>query len=186
MTPLSDPHKTAARQQAKLRRDGLDRANCGERLAQWATWLHDLDPQSIVAGYMPFGSEMDVVPLLLALRHLGHDLALPVITGRNLPLEFRLWWHDQPLQPGPWGILQPGGDAPAVRPDVVLAPLLAFDRLGWRLGYGGGFYDRTLTALGHPLAVGVAFAAQEVDHVPHTDYDHPLNYVITETELIAI
>jgi len=93
------------------------------------------------------------------------------------------------METGPFGIQEPTAAAPVLRPDLLLVPLLAFDRSGHRLGYGGGFYDRTLRALradGAVLAVGIAYAGQEVDAVPVAEYDQPLNWIVTEREAIEI
>lgn len=186
---MQDPQKALARRQAKQLRDGLNCPDAPLGLAARGDAVFALNPGGAVAGFFPFGSELDVRPLMFRLHDLGCALALPVIVGKDLPLEFRLWLPADVLIPGPMGILQPGPAAPVIRPALVLAPLLAFDRQGWRLGYGGGYYDRTLAALGaNPpvIAVGIAFAAQEVDHVPHDSHDQPLDYVATETELIKI
>ena len=186
---MQDPQKALARRQAKHLRDTLNCPDAPLRIAAWADALYALGGGGPVAGFFPFGSELDVRPLMFRLHDLGCALALPVIMGKDLPLEFRLWLPSHTLIPGPMGILQPGPDASVIRPALILAPLLAFDRQGWRLGYGGGFYDRTLAALGDDppvITVGIAFGAQEVDHVPHNSLDQPLGYVATETELIKI
>ena len=91
------------------------------------------------------------------------------------------------MSEGAFGVREPFPEASEVRPDVLLVPMLAFDRQGFRLGYGGGFYDRTLALLrqdGSPVAIGIAFAAQEVDRVPVAEYDQPLNWIVTEREAI--
>ena len=117
----------------------------------------------------------------------GARLALPVIGARDRPLKFRAWTNDGVLQPGPLGILQPPDGAEQLAPDIVLVPLAAFDRAGHRIGYGAGLYDRTLTELRAQkpvVAIGVAFAVQEIEHVPATDHDAPLDFMLTETEII--
>jgi len=114
----------------------------------------------------------------------GHPLALPRVQGRGRPLAFHAWRPGDPLLAGPFGVMEPDPDAPALRPRVLLVPLLAFDRQGGRLGYGAGYYDLVLHALRAlcppPLAIGVAFAAQEVDRVPTGPRDQPLDAVVTE------
>ena len=143
----------------------------------------------VVSGYHPIGSEIDPRPLLAKLRGEGHNVVLPVVISKNAPLLFREWVEGDPMVRGPFGVTEPLPGAPEVTPDVLLVPLLAFDRRGFRLGYGGGFYDRTLTNLrkqGVPMAVGVGFAAQEVDVVPVAEYDQPLNWIVTEREAIEI
>ena len=185
----ADAEKSAARHRAKVLRDTLNLPHAPAQLAGWAGGLHPLTGGGPVAGFFPFGSEIDVRPLMTALHDLGCALALPVIVGREKPLEFRQWTLSDPLHPGPMGILQPGPDAPILRPALVLTPLLAFDRQGWRLGYGGGYYDRTLTQLGQippVVAVGVAFSGQEIAEVPHQPHDRRLDFVATELELIRI
>lgn len=144
---------------------------------------------SIVSGFFPIGSEIDPMPLMLQLRSLGHPLALPIVGEMGAPLIFRTWEPGDDMESGPYGIQEPRASAPKVTPALLLVPLLAFDRRGYRLGYGGGFYDRTLAQLnatGKPLAVGLAYAVQEVEAVPVADYDQPLNWIITEREAIEI
>jgi 5-formyltetrahydrofolate cyclo-ligase len=137
-----------------------------------------------IAGYWPIGDEVDVRPLLEALTGAGYAVALPRVAGAGRPLAFHRWRGDDALIEGAHGISEPDpAVAPELVPDIVITPLLAFDPLGYRLGYGAGYYDRTLRALraaGQVLAVGAAFAAQQVDHVPHGDHDEPLDWVVTE------
>ncbi|MDE2445737.1 MAG: 5-formyltetrahydrofolate cyclo-ligase [Alphaproteobacteria bacterium] len=143
---------------------------------------------SVVSGFHPYQSEIDTRPLLGKLAGEGWTTALPIVVKPSTPLIFRRWLPGEPLISGVWGIKRPPDDAPEVAPDVLLIPLLAFDRKGYRLGYGGGFYDRTLEKLrAHKavIAIGVAYSVQEVDAVPHDHYDQFLNYVMTEKELIT-
>jgi 5-formyltetrahydrofolate cyclo-ligase len=117
-----------------------------------------------------------------ALAEAGHGLSLPVMEGKGRPLIFRAWTPGDPLAEVTWGIREPLPAAPVVEPDVVLVPLLAFDHAGHRLGYGGGFYDRTLERLraAKPVvAIGLAYDEQRVDSVPHHDYDQRLDWVLT-------
>lgn len=139
-------------------------------------------PPGIVSGYYPMEGEIWPLPLMAALRSKGHSLALPVMQGKGDPLLFRAWNPGDPLIPGVWGIRQPAPDRAVVLPDIVLVPLLAFDARGYRLGYGGGYYDRTLRSLRAVkpiLAVGLALDELEVDAVPHLDYDERLDWVLT-------
>jgi len=188
-----DQEKIEARHKAKMVRkalgDDFTARGAALRLTQWAEELHAMAGGGAVAGYYPKGSEIDILPLMDRLRRLGNPIALPVMTGPERPMEFRLWLPERDLHSGPFGIKEPGSDADVVRPSLVLAPMLAFDRQGRRLGYGGGYYDRTLDSLiGEPqvLVVGVAYAAQEIAHVPHEAHDHVMSIVITETELIRL
>ena len=136
-----------------------------------------------IAGYMPIRSEADPLPLLGELCRLGHICALPRVVGADQPLTFHVWEPDSPTDEGPFGTRVPVADAPRIVPDIVLVPLLAFDLNGMRLGYGGGFYDRTLESIRMErtcLAVGIAFSAQEQDLLPHDTFDQPLDWVVTE------
>jgi 5-formyltetrahydrofolate cyclo-ligase len=128
-------------------------------------------------------SEISPLPLLRRLADAGASLALPAVTGRGQPLVMRAWSFGAPLNPGVWGIREPPADAPELYPDILIVPLLAFDRRGYRLGYGGGYYDRTiarLRAMKPVTAVGIAFAAQQIDELPTTPRDERLDLVLTE------
>lgn len=138
---------------------------------------------AVVAGYWPMRDELDPRPTLAALSGRGCRIALPVVVGEGQPLLFRAWEPDEPLQPGPYGTVQPADEADLVDPQLLLVPMLAFDRSGRRLGYGGGFYDRTLGALRGRFAVqaiGIAYAEQEVAAVPAGPEDARLDGVVTE------
>lgn len=139
---------------------------------------------ALVAGFWPMGPEIDVRPLLKALEARGHALALPVTPKRGRPLLFRRWRWGEPLGRGPIGTRQPEAGE-TVRPDFLLVPLLAFDRAGRRLGYGGGYYDRTLAALAGAEALGCAYAAQEMREVPAGPEDARLRRVATEKGVVA-
>lgn len=140
-----------------------------------------LDRSEIVAGYWPIRDEMDIKDIIARLMDAGQPVCLPVVLGDEQPLELRLWQDGAPLYEAGFGTLAPEESAPRVEPDVILMPLLGFDRQGTRLGYGGGYYDRTLAALGRrPRLVGFAFALQEVDHIPREAHDVPLDAIVTE------
>lgn len=144
---------------------------------------------TVVSGYWPMGEEFDLGPALSGLDAEGFVCALPVVTPMGEPLVFRRWRPGDPLTPGPFGTRAPPETAPDVVPAVLLVPLLAFDRAGRRLGYGGGYYDRTLRGLrraGEVLAIGIAFAAQEVIEVPAGPGDERLDWVVTEREAIEV
>jgi len=142
-----------------------------------------------VSGYLAMAEELDPLPAMAALADAGWRRCLPVVAGKGQPLVFRAWNPDDPLEEGVFGTRHPAAGAKTVAPDLLLTPLLAFDRQGYRLGWGGGFYDRTLAALRAAkaiAAVGIAYSAQEVDAVPRADYDARLDGVVTERETIRI
>jgi 5-formyltetrahydrofolate cyclo-ligase len=148
-----------------------------------------IGPGSVVAGYWPIVTELDDRPLLARLDERGVICALPVVVSANAPLMFRRWRPLDDLEAGVLGTSHPPATAPEVVPDVVLAPLLAFDREGYRLGQGGGYYDRTLAFLrsrGVLTAVGVGFAAQRTDSVPRGANDERLDWILTEEMLIQV
>lgn len=142
----------------------------------------------IVSGFIPYKSEITTIPMLNRLRRQGWQTCLPVVIAPEQPLVFRAWAPGDPLVPGVWDIPIPDATAAELLPDVLLVPMLAFDRRGYRLGYGGGFYDRTLEklrALKPVVAIGVAYHAQMVEEVPTGLHDAPLDYVMTEQESFA-
>jgi 5-formyltetrahydrofolate cyclo-ligase len=181
--------KTALRRDAITRRDALPadaRQAAAEAIAARAFPLV-LAPGTIVSGFMPMKSEIDPQPLMRQLAEQGVRLALPVLAGRGKPLVLREWTFGEPLSEGVWGIREPEPEAEEVEPDILLVPLLAFDRAGHRIGYGGGYYDRTIVQLRTRkavVAVGLAFAALEVPVVPVTQGDAGLDLVLTEREVI--
>jgi 5-formyltetrahydrofolate cyclo-ligase len=157
-------------------------AVAGPKLAAAGLDVLGLEPRT-VSGFKSFADEIDVGPLMARLAREGWRTALPVVVGRGLPLVFRGWAPGEPMVAGHWSIPVPLETAPELEPDVLLVPMLAFDGAGFRLGYGGGFYDRTLAALraSKPvIAVGVAYAAQEVAEVPRGRHDEPLDWILTE------
>jgi len=176
-----DALKRAARERAKAARTGCDPA-LGADLARHV--LADFPPPTgaVVAGFWPMGDEIDIRPLLVALHGRGHRVVLPVTPRIGNPLTFRQWWPGQAMQAERFGTMRPTGEE--LVPDFLLVPLLAFDRAGRRLGYGGGFYDRTLPGLAGAVAMGCAYATQEVDEVPAGPYDFLLNAVATEHGVI--
>jgi 5-formyltetrahydrofolate cyclo-ligase len=189
MDDASAIEKSRLRTEAIARRDALpadQRQAAAEAIAARPFPL-PVRTGTIVSGFMPLKSEISPLPLLRKLTAQGARLALPAIAGRGHPLAMREWSWGDPLAAGVWGIREPLPQARAVDPDIVLAPLLAFDRAGHRLGYGGGYYDLTIAQLrGRKtiVAVGVAFAAQEVFTVPVTPRDAPLDLVLTERGVI--
>jgi 5-formyltetrahydrofolate cyclo-ligase len=185
--------KTEARAQAKLRRAEAA-ASAGIAAAEAvsgrvAALLAAFPKTTLVAGYWPIGTELDVRHTLSHLDLIGFGCALPVVVAKGEPLTFRTWTPQTLMERSGLGILAPAATVPAVEPDVLLVPLLAFDRAGFRLGYGAGFYDRTLERLRRSksvTAIGIGFAGQEVDSVPRDQYDQPLDWLVTERFVLKI
>lgn len=148
--------------------------------------LHD---GATVSAFWPLPDEFDTRPLMYALHERGHPIGLPVVEKRGLPLRFRVWEPGTPLVRGNFNVEIPAAHCPECVPEILVVPLLAFDREGYRLGYGGGFYDRTiagLRAIGPTIAVGYAYAGQEIDAVPHDETDAQLDWVVTERAAFRI
>ncbi|RDE08186.1 5-formyltetrahydrofolate cyclo-ligase [Pelagibacterium lacus] len=175
------------REEALARRAAIpqaDRADSAKAAADGFLEGVPLSRDQIVALYWPIRDEIDCKPLLTRLVDSGQPVALPVVLGEDSPLELRLWEEGQALYPSGFGTLAPAETAPVVEPDIVVIPLLAFDRKGTRLGYGRGYYDRTLAHMSKtPLLVGYAFSGQELDFIPRFDHDRPLDILVTEAGL---
>lgn len=145
----------------------------------------------VVAGYQPMGSEIDPSALMARFEAAGAQIVLPRTApkGSGLPLSFHLWSPGQPLIKSDFGVAEPSPEATQLDPDLVIVPLLAFDGLGHRMGYGQGHYDRTLEVLrarGPIRAMGLAFEAQKVATVPREDHDQPLDGILTQTRYMAL
>jgi 5-formyltetrahydrofolate cyclo-ligase len=177
-----DAAKQAARQAVSARRKGLDAEAAGRALAGHVLRECAPPPGAVVSGFWPLGAEIDIRPLLIALHERGNAIVLPVTPRRGQALTFRGWQPGDVMVPERFGTMRPIGEIRT--PDMLLIPLLAFDSAGGRLGYGGGFYDRTLLDLPGRLRLGCAFAAQEVDAVPVGPYDVRLDAVATENGII--
>jgi 5-formyltetrahydrofolate cyclo-ligase len=183
--------KIGLRKAALARRDALGadvRAAAAQAIAA-RPFPMPVPPGAIVSGFMPLKSEINPLPLMRTLADAGAKLALPVVAGKGSPLTMRAFTFGDVLVSGVWGIREPKPEAPEVFPDILLVPLLAFDRSGHRIGYGAGYYDMTITALRarkSVAAVGIAFAAQEVAQVPSTPRDARLDLVLTEREVIDV
>jgi 5-formyltetrahydrofolate cyclo-ligase len=183
--------KAALRQQAMVRRDALpaDARKAAAEAIAGRRFPLSIAPGAIISGFMPLKSEINPLPLMQKLAEAGAWLALPVVAGRGKPLIMREWAWGEPLASGVWGIREPKPEAAEVEPDILLVPLLAFDRAGHRIGYGAGYYDMTIKGLRarKPVsAVGIAFAAQEVEKIPATPRDACLDLVLTEREVIDL
>jgi 5-formyltetrahydrofolate cyclo-ligase len=181
-----DHQKRAARREAQRLRAFLhedQKMRAPLALAHTGLDFTGLERGLIVSGFFPCRSEIDTLPLLARLASEGWITCLPVVQGERQPLIFRKWAPGEPTVPGVWAIPMPPEEAPEVEPDILLVPLLAYDAEGYRLGYGGGFYDRTLAGLRQRkpvIAIGVGYEAQEIQHVPHGPRDEKLDYVLTE------
>ncbi len=188
MTVALAEAKAALRQEAARRRDAAkdparDRAAC-ERL------LSALGDQAgrVVSGFLPIRSEIDPRPAMKALHAAGARLCVPVVMAKAAPLAFREWTPGGALTRGNFDVEIPA-EGEWLTPETLIVPLLAWDRRGRRLGYGGGFYDLTLARLratGPVSAVGFAFAAQETQAVPAAETDAPLDRIVTELEVLEI
>lgn len=182
---MTADEKTAERTRARARREAAHArhgSRAGALIARNGLAFLGPAPGAIVSGFSSIRDEIDPGALLVRLAQEGHRLCLPVMQGKGLPLVFRAWAPGDETAPAAWGIAEPLPCEPVLEPDVVLVPLLAFDAQGYRLGYGGGFYDRTLVRLrvSKPVvAVGVGYDEQRIDAVPHLDYDQRLDWVLT-------
>lgn len=180
--------KKALREEALARRDGLDpqwRIEASLRMAEAADRL-GVEPGMVVSGFWPMRSEVDVRPLMFALRERGARLCLPAILDKQT-IVFRELVRDGKMVDMGFGTFGPGPDATELDPDLMLIPLAAFDDRGHRIGYGAGYYDRAidrLQAKGHaPRLVAIAFDCQEVERVPDQDHDVQLPEILTESGL---
>ena len=177
--------KAALRRAAVARRDALppaERMAAAQAIAEQGLPV-EVGPGVIVSGFSPLKSEISPLPLLRRLADAGASLALPVVVGRGHPLVMRAWSFGAPLVAGVWGIREPPSAAPELYPDILIVPLLAFDRCGHRIGYGAGYYDMTISrlrAMKPVTAIGIAFAVQEIAVVPATSRDARLDLVLTE------
>ena len=183
---------------AELRRNALARrkatgpdvrARLTRRLGFEGLRLARLWQPAVVSGFHPIREEPDMIALLGALADEGFAVALPVVIGPETHLDFRLWRPGEPTALGPMGIPEPLDTSPTVDPDLLFVPLACFDRRGRRIGYGAGFYDRSLARLRRIKtirAVGVAYGVCEVASVPYEVHDQILDVVVTEQETIFV
>jgi 5-formyltetrahydrofolate cyclo-ligase len=173
--------KRLLRQRMLAAREAWDPA-CGMALGEHVLREMPVATGAVVSGYWPMGQEIDIRPLLVALHERGHPIVLPETPKRGNPLIFRIWHPGAVMLPERFGTSRPGGSV--LVPGFLLVPLLAFDRRGYRVGYGAGYYDRTLAALPGRFRLGVGYAASELDEVPAGPYDERLDAVATERGLI--
>jgi 5-formyltetrahydrofolate cyclo-ligase len=191
MTSPTIPNlKARLRDEALARRDALDPEWCekaSHAMAERALALPELRDRQPVSGFWPIRSEIDVRILMQGLHARGQALCLPVVA--KPAMIFRSWAPGDPLERSSFGVDEPPPSAPTVLPAALLVPLAAFDRRGWRIGYGRAHFDTVLAALEktHPvLAVGVGFSTQEVAEVPREPHDRRLDVIVTDTETIRI
>jgi 5-formyltetrahydrofolate cyclo-ligase len=157
------------------------RAEAAQRVARHFSAHFPLNADDTIAGYWRIRDELDCGPILARLLDAGQRVLLPVVIGSDRPLDWRVWEQHSPLSEAGFGTFAPSELAPRAMPDLVLLPMLGFDAKGTRLGYGGGYYDRTLASLERkPRLIGLAFAAQELPEIPRHAHDMPLDAVITE------
>ena len=194
--------KTALRQEMKTIRENLhgqDNGMAARLIASQLLMLPEIagevqrgikarsNEPHIVAGFYPIQTEVDCLFILKALNAIQCRCALPIIASKNQHLAFKEWDMVEELKDGTFGTREPSSELLYVMPDIILVPLLAFDEKGYRLGYGGGYYDRTLEVYrekGHAFtAIGVAFDGQKSDHVPVAKYDQPLDIIVTEKKV---
>jgi 5-formyltetrahydrofolate cyclo-ligase len=180
------PWRRAERERLIVLRMALSpafRRDAGERIT--ALLQEIVAPRPGILGiYWPFRAEFDPRPLVEALTAAGRKVALPVVIDKKGPLEYRAWAPGEPLAAGVWDIPIPE-KRQIVAPAMVLAPLVGFDRAGYRLGYGGGYFDRTLGASDPcPLAIGIGFTAQEIATIHPQPFDIPMDVIVTENGAI--
>ena len=189
MTDLAS--KTALRRHALARRDLIEPAEAhaaAEKIVGRALEIvrRSVPAGAVISAYWPIRSEISTRPLLEALAQAGYRLALPVMIAAGKPLHFRLWAPGEELSKGPLGLFEPLADAATVEPELMFVPLACFDAQGHRIGYGGGNFDATLAtvrAQRRIVAIGLAYADQEVDAIPHEAHDQRLDFVITENQV---
>jgi len=186
MTSLGDEKASLRKALSAIRKEASLDVEAAHHLAQLAPELMDMfrpEAGAIAAGYWPIRTELDPRPLMQQLAAAGLTTALPATPQPGKPLIFHLWQEGDPVIEGLYGTSEPAPEAPRCEPDILLVPMLAFDNAGYRLGYGGGFYDRSLAVLRaiNPAvrAVGIAFGAQRIDLVPRGEHDARLDAVLT-------
>jgi 5-formyltetrahydrofolate cyclo-ligase len=190
-SPSATASKDALRAEAMARRDTLAvgvREAASVAIAHRASALPEMARAAVVAAYMPIWSEVDPRPIIAWAFQRRLYVVLPAVTG-GTTMEFRTHRADAPLVAGRFGTMMPGAHADVLDPDVIVAPMVAFDRTGTRLGHGRGFYDRAVAQLHakgiRPTLVGVAFSAQEVADIPAEPHDMRMDIIVTERETLV-
>lgn len=182
--------KSALRKLVLARRAAIDPAVAAPRSEAVASRMMVLlarFPEGAISAFRSFGDEIGTAPLLECLDAKGYRIGLPIVIGKGKPLVFRQWRPGDTMASGPYGIEQPLDTAPEIEPDILIVPMAAFDAQGYRVGYGGGFYDRSLAALRAKkpvVAIGLAYDEQEVATVPRDQYDARLDYLVTPTRTL--
>ena len=182
MTDLSDEKSAARRAAQAARKAAFASVDPAPALAALLGYVQAAPQPACVSAYIAIRTELDPMPAMLRLHGQGIRICLPVVTAPDRPLVFRSWRPGMALEEGGFGTSVPP-EGPEVTPDLLITPLSGFDDTGARLGYGGGFYDRTLARLraaGQVRAVGLAYAAQRLERVPTEPTDQRLDAVVTE------
>ena len=179
------PSKEIIRKEAADRRAALKSqiAELSVAVARQFLAQVPIPPDAVVSSYWAIGDEADPQFLERELRRRGHRIVMPRVAGRNLPLDFHIWETGAKLVRGGFGLSEPSRDWQKLNPDILIVPMLAFDGAGYRVGYGAGYYDRTIRGLRAAksiTAAGFGFAVQEFPELPHLAHDERLDWVITE------
>jgi len=190
MSDISTRKRVLRNQMRKQRDDFVNGLSAGEKALTFSVAPSPLSSLfqagKTIAGYVPIASEASPLKLLKAAENAGCDIALPHVTNRTAPMRFLRWKSEESLISGPFGLQQPAQDNPVVTPDIVLVPLVAFDRALNRLGQGAAHYDRALSVLGGAIAIGIAWSIQEQAALDVEAWDVPLDAILTEKEWISI
>jgi 5,10-methenyltetrahydrofolate synthetase len=180
------PWRKAERERLIAQRLSLDaetRARHTKRICSGLNELIGNPAGRIISAYWPFRGEPDLRHWLKEMQELGAHTALPVVIAKKSPLRFRLWREGDKLERGVWNIPVPA-EGEEVSPDIVIAPVVGFDRHCYRLGYGGGFFDRTLAMLPNsPLAIGIGYEQVEIASIHPQPFDIPMRHVVTEAQI---
>ena len=177
----------------KLRKYFLEKRNkisfqhanlVSDKISQYSEVISKFYKPSVIAGFYPFRNEINLIPLMKRFIVLGIKICLPITPSKYQTLKFREWTPEDKLVKGKYGILEPNKNSKVLEPDLYLVPLLAYDHFGNRLGYGGGYYDRTLNQLisnkRKTNSIGVAFKFQKCKKLPIGEFDIPLNSILNE------